>query len=364
MKLSSITLAMVAILCPAFAMAQSISESAEAYLDEALRIVQDNGLHADQVDWTEVKAKSLALVGTASEPADMYAAVDFVLKALNKHSFLQLSEKQMGRQTARREALGLPPYVRHMATEDEREYSNYEKAFMFRRHPSLTLLPIGDKFAAAIVMPSAPGGAPGTQTLVERTRIALDSAAEVSCGYIVDLRGNGGGNTWPMVLGLQPLLGETDIGGSISSDGSRVRFIVRASESGIIDTDKRFQSEWSTDMKPGPDLSAEPVAVLINQNTGSSGEAAAIAFIGRNNTKSFGRFTAGYTTSNKGFKLSDGVNMVVTVGEFFDRTDRRYPNGVEPEHVTDPILEDTPWRDATLRAAMTWLSERSECQKQ
>jgi carboxyl-terminal processing protease len=43
-------------------------------------------------------------------------------------------------------------------------------------------------------------------------RIAAADKAGLS-GWIVDLRGNGGGSMWPMVAGLGPILGRRDVGG-------------------------------------------------------------------------------------------------------------------------------------------------------
>ena len=37
----------------------------------------------------------------------------------------------------------------------------------------------------------------------------IAAASDRVCGYVIDLRGNVGGNVWPMKAGLSPLLGET-----------------------------------------------------------------------------------------------------------------------------------------------------------
>src|SRR5437899_12878929 len=48
-------------------------------------------------------------------------------------------------------------------------------------------------------------------------------------------------------------------------------------------------------------------AVLTDESTASVGEAVAVAFIGRSNTRSFGQPTAGVPTGNVVYHLADGA---------------------------------------------------------
>nr|WP_274705471.1 S41 family peptidase [Sphingomonas sp. H160509] len=45
------------------------------------------------------------------------------------------------------------------------------------------------------------------------------------CGWIIDLRGNGGGNMWPMLWGLDPLLGKPPFGFFVLPDGTKQAWI-------------------------------------------------------------------------------------------------------------------------------------------
>jgi C-terminal processing protease CtpA/Prc len=104
------------------------------------------------------------------------------------------------------------------------------------------------------------------------------------------------------------------------------------------------------------------VAVLLDGATASSAEAIAISFRPRPNTRSFGQPTAGYSTANRGARMSDGANLVVTVGVMTDRAGRAYGNPIEPDERVEMPAEWWPSPvDAVARRATTWLAGRLEC---
>ncbi|HEX5184099.1 MAG TPA: S41 family peptidase [Allosphingosinicella sp.] len=91
-----------------------------------------------------------------------------------------------------------------------------------------------------------------------------------------------------------------------------------------------------------------PLAVLIGPRTASSGEMSAVAFIGRARARTFGALSAGFTTANQAYPLSDGAMLVVTETTIRDRTGRDYAG---------PIRPDVPADDAE-QAAEHWLAGR------
>ena len=46
-----------------------------------------------------------------------------------------------------------------------------------------------------------------------------------TCGWIIDLRGNGGGNMYPMLAGLKPFLGDTVLGAFVGPDKTRANWV-------------------------------------------------------------------------------------------------------------------------------------------
>ena len=78
------------------------------------------------------------------------------------------------------------------------------------------------------------------------------------------------------------------------------------------------------------DISTRKIAVLQSEKTGSSGEAILVAFLGKENVKTFGRKSAAYSTANSDFKLSNGSILWVTTGVYADRKLNKYPDGIIP----------------------------------
>jgi len=107
-------------------------------------------------------------------------------------------------------------------------------------------------------------------------------------GFILDLRLNGGGNIYPMLAGLNSLLGNTTIAYETDADDKQVRKWT------MKDGNFYLGDYKATDIpvKPIKKFNKIPVVVLIGPNTKSSGSITAIAFKNRPNTYFIGEPTA------------------------------------------------------------------------
>ena len=115
------------------------------------------------------------------------------------------------------------------------------------------------------------------------------------CRWVVDLRRNSGGNLWPMLAAIGPILGNGFAGRFITASDSREW----GYERGAI----WFGDEWHRGVNVDPVsyglYNEYPlVAVLTSEQTASAGEAAVVAFRGRPAARSFGRPTYGVSTLN------------------------------------------------------------------
>jgi carboxyl-terminal processing protease len=162
-------------------------------------------------------------------------------------------------------------------------------------------------------------------------------------GWMVDVRGNGGGNMWPMVAGVGPVLGEGVIGYFIGPTGAAIHWEYRDGASWVnglvqqrVDGPYRLRRD-----RPR-------VAVLTDNGIASSGEATVIAFRGRPDTRSFGDATCGLSTSNSSFTLSDGALLNLTTMVMADRTRTKYGDSIPP----DEIVRDP---DQAVQRALAWL---------
>lgn len=157
-------------------------------------------------------------------------------------------------------------------------------------------------------------------------------------GWIIDLRGNTGGNMWPMLSGAEPILGEGPWGYFIDPENNTE--VWDRNYSAYIKVNYPY-----TLLKPKP-----KVAVLTDEATASSGEAIVVAFRGRPNTKSFGRPTCGVSTANQGFPFLDGSSLILTVSTMADRNKTMYGKAIAPD------VNETN-QEVYLQKALDWLRQ-------
>ncbi|MEV6713211.1 S41 family peptidase [Lentzea sp. NPDC051208] len=163
-------------------------------------------------------------------------------------------------------------------------------------------------------------------------------------GWVVDLRGNQGGDMHPMLTVVASLLGEGEKGRFISPHGETSWGIRR----GHVYNGGTTAFRWHR----VPGARNQPVAVLVDGGTASSGEAVLISFLGAEDTRTFGAPTAGYATANEVFRLPDGARLAITTALMADRTGRTYGNAPIAPHT----LVDT---EDALSAAIEWLAGRA-----
>ena len=325
-----------------------------AYIEQALDIMQRNALHKKEIDWESVRRETLARCKNAKAISDAYPAIAYALSQLReRHSFLQLPDS-------------MPP---------EQKRATYEQMWqgVGSPVPSWKMSPFalseqiqakmlhrdGNSYAYVVVPMCAAKYAewskngPMFQDFADRLhKVVIDLDAQKPTGWIIDLRGNGGGNMWPMLAGIRAVLGEGSLGAFVSADGARTSWQYKNGKAGGA---LHTEAEIKEDPFVLSDL--PPVAVLFDRGTASSGEAVAISFAGRPREHSFGEHTAGFSTSNQRYPLPDGAALFLCVGTEADRTGRLYPDGLDPDTaVQEPDLRPpNENEDAGIEAAEKWL---------
>jgi carboxyl-terminal processing protease len=146
-------------------------------------------------------------------------------------------------------------------------------------------------------------------------------------GWILDLRENTGGNCWPMLTGLGPLLGNGICGYFIDNKNQKEAWFYRDGKTGINDT-----TILKTSNKPYKLInSTNPIAILTGSSTASSGEVIVTAFHNKNNTMSFGENTTGLSTAPTGFKLRDGAMIFIPTKIYADRKGIAFGKEIKPD---------------------------------
>ena len=78
-------------------------------------------------------------------------------------------------------------------------------------------------------------------------------------------------------------------------------------------------------------------------------------------TRFFGEQISNLSATDK-FALSDGANLVLTVGLYVDRAGSDYPEGLTPEEVIPLSGRNArAGEDAVIHAALGWIGEQSDC---
>jgi carboxyl-terminal processing protease len=310
-------------------LAADMSPEAAAYLEEALSIMEANSLNRKSVRWDRLREEAYAAAAGAQTAAGTYDAIRAALVMLkDNYTFFSTPEEVSDREAGTMARRGAAP--KGFLTADRLGYIKVP-AFTGAGQQA-------EEFAAAL------------QALVRE----VDRQAP--CGWIIDLRENVGGNGWPMLVGIGPVLGEGISGGWEDADGERVFW-------GYADGQAKLGGEVVLTLaedayvlsSPSP-----PVAVLTSKRTLGSSEAITIAFRGRPDTRSFGAETFGLSLStvDQSFLLSDGAAINLTTATIIDRNGLRYGGPVSPDVRVGPYDDKS-----VLRTATEWLLAQPACRR-
>ena len=304
-----------------------ISLDAAKYLNDALDIMQNNSINRHKIDWPTLRANILNAAADAKTPADTYPFIKMALSRLNDHHSLFIDPPQASGAKNGTSPTPVPPEIKL----------------------------VENKFGYIAI----PGYLGLNQDLINQYGTAMQKNIEEidlqnPCGWIVDLRGNEGGNMWPMLIGIGPILGEGKAGSWIDADGNQTEWAYLNGK-GMSGTEVVSEIIGEPYHLANPDA---PVAVLFGTNTASSGEIIVISFIGRSNTRSFGSNSGGFTTANSGFQLSDQAIIFLTTAVDADRTGKIYGDAIIPDVKTTTANN---YAGPVPDEALQWLGDQPTC---
>ena len=298
---------------------KGMSPAARNYLTQLLDIMQANSVNRKTIDWPRFRQIVVGVDSNEQTIQDLYPKIRAALLLLNDHhSFYQGPDSFFISNPS-------PP-------------GNCME-------PTPPAVQVPDDIGYVKVGSFSGRGAPET-AFAQGIQDAVRAADRASlAGWIVDLRNNGGGNMWPMVAGVGPILGDGRAGGFIDPDGLSTWWSYQDNASiyngeplVTVPTPYRL-------LKPNP-----RVAVLTNCGVASSGEAVAIGFRTRRDTRSFGTPTLGLSTSNDEFPMTGGGTLVLCTSTMADRTGVIYGQAVVPDEVIADPAE-------TVHRAVEWLRQ-------
>ena len=273
----------------------SCSDPNERYVKKAVRIMDKRGIFAQGPEWEKAKEEALS-----AQPSSLEEAQEIVLKAGKvaggKHTYLMTADEV-----------------------NDNDTSSWEM-------PTVKLLENG---IAYVKLPAFSGN---TEEGVKYANTVLNAIPDALQGVIIDLRGNRGGNMYPMIAAVHRFLPD-DV---ILKFSSRKRPM-------SINTSFVMKSVGITEQTP---INCS-VALLTDGWTGSSGEAVLLCFRGLENACTFGSPTAGYASCNQPFNLPGGSQLVLTTGEDVARTGEVFCD----DPINPDMLTETPYE-----AALEWIN--------
>ncbi|MEO9132785.1 MAG: S41 family peptidase [Sphingomonas sp.] len=291
------------------------SPQALAYLDQAIAILRTHHINSAKADWPRLIAEAHAEIAGAKTPSETYSAIRDLIGELGvKHTVF------------------LPPPTQ--AQIEAAAKAGPSGVVAGTEMPTSSLL---DGRVGAVRLPGldtfSPGGDERAKTYPRLLRAALEQFDKAPlCGWIVDLRNDTGGNMWPMLAGLDPLLGSSPFGFFVSTG--------RAAQPWIRTPDGIAPMVMQAGQSAAPAFAlthaAAPLAVLIGPRTTSSGEMTALALIGRPGVRTFGGNSGGFLSGNSVEPLPDGAHIAVTEVLVRDRTGKDYSDTIHPDVATDP----------------------------
>ena len=267
----------------------------EGYVRHCIRLLDRDGLYADSAEWELKKKEVLASAKTITTMEEAHSCVEEAGKvAGGKHTFLFAPVK------------------------DTTSYP--EQA------PEASLL---DGDILHIVLPAHTGVKVSDSLYIHTVFDFLQEHLDAK-GVIVDLRDNTGGNMYPMITAVSPLLPEGDI----------LKFKSRKRTT-PIPLDYVTNSYGLAPESIGKVPASTPIAILTNSMTGSSGEATLLCFRGLENVKTFGAPSAGYASGNVTHELADGYKFAITRSCDVARTGEVFcDDPIDPDVPTETPLED------------------------
>ncbi len=302
--------------------AQKPSKASRHYFSKVAEIIKNNYYFIDSINFNVLEFQAQKYLSQSTNASDTYPAIDSLLYNLyDKHSYL------LGAKTNQR----------------------IDDRFPLK-------FPIGkllNNNVAYIKIPFMFGHYDSVQVWADSLRSVYEAYNDNNTnGWILDLRGNFGGNIHPMLTGLYPLFGDTAIL-NFEQRNIGIQTYQFANGSLIETLGKKIVKKLMTYKKFKDSSDKRKVAVIIDSKVASSGEILTIALINRENTKLFGTETAGIPTVVRRWQLSDGAFLGIVTGAFLDKQYKPYIRSIKPNVQVDDIIGDE-----AIEKAIEWINEK------
>lgn len=309
------------------------TDSIKLYLKEALDLMKSRSVNSSRLNWTEIYNKANAAAGNATAIADTYPIIRRTLLELQDSHSKFFTPKQVEAYLLGYRKTGQKfPEIKSNITEGNYAYIQLTSFASFNFEE-------WDEYV---------------QTFWNKI---AELEAKHPNGWVIDIRDNEGGMFVPMYAAISPFLNQTKVIGLKDGFG---KYIYMKFKNGRFYENNLISHQFKIG-KQKIKIMKTPTVILINEGTASSGEFAAISFVGQKNISFVGAKTAGLTSANQEHKLSNGAFLVLTEGNTVDRNKREYAEvgkGLQPDYLVDNVGTPKANDDAYLKKAIKVIEEK------
>jgi hypothetical protein len=309
------------------------SEEVRFLVDTTIRIMQQRSVNTGSIDWNQLKEQAHKASADISDPNQLGPVIRTLFKSMNDFHgrfFYKDSMFQWSR--------GPRPVSDSIMNE-------WKKRSGVKTH-------LLENNIGYLRIPSMPySGREDCDHKAQSLNDSLCMLLEQNIkGLVIDLRINGGGAMYPMILGVTQLLEHGQIG-SFEPNKKNEKWY-------LTDTSFSFDTNILAGITPKCRIPAQhmPVVILVSPSTGSSAEFLIIAFKGRPKTVLLGSPTAGYITGIQEFTINNTASVLLSTSYGVDRNGIAYKEAITPDipFMSEDSFNDIP-HDAKVGAAVKWL---------
>lgn len=304
-------------------------QKAEVLLDEAFSLMQKHYYKRDSVQWGSLMQSAKISLNQSADCESAYKIVQWCFDQIKEeHSFI-MAPLKAAMYSGNINSLQVAPHIKPLSGTIGHEWIEGGIAYI-----DIPWIATTDKIICTQYADSV-------QSIIR----AFDQKGIDK--WIIDLRKNTGGNCWPMLAGLGPLLGDGIYGYFVSPKET----IPISYKNGMVMQGK--QARGSVSNPHTLESAKKRIVVLTGEKTSSAGEIVALSFKGLKDVYLYGQPTAGLTTANASYPLSDGSMLVLTVCKEADRTGKIVEGKIQPDELIPTSASGK--QDAVKSAAIMFL---------
>lgn len=307
-------------------------------LNKLVSHAESASLYRNKVNWDSVRFNTYELAKEAKTVLDLSPALKYLLESLGDEHGRVFHNNQVIANYYSGEVKD------HQKSFDPNVYNQVQMRQTYTFHTEMLENKIG--YVRIVGLPMG-----DNEKMASEIQSAVCSLiGDKAQNWIIDLRYNGGGNLNPMAEGLAPILGNGIVGGSKG---------LTEAENSVwrIENNHFYYDDYSIGVQDQCSLSNKPkIAVLTSLYTVSSGEALAVMFKGKEQTKFFGQKTLGLITVTDWEVIDDATAMTISVSYYADRNGNVYDEYVDVDQELPFAPQPLEDEDTCVQAAINWIN--------